>query len=100
MSDKKEFPIKKKERELLKQKLFKPMDTIHCKGIISIEEIPDERMFSGDLGIQISSTGKVWICINGFAFLRFNPISLDYIRGTGFGKETPTSHDKNEEDKP
>jgi len=79
------------------KKKFKAMDTTHCQGIISIEEISNEKMFYGDLGIQISPNGKVWICINGQAFLRFNPITLDYIRGTGFEKETPTSHNNTED---
>ena len=27
----------------------------------------------GDFGIQIARDGRVWICIDGVAFLRFNP---------------------------
>lgn len=46
----------------------------HQIGIISIE---NKELFSGttkgDLGIQISKDGKVWICINGIAFIRFRP---------------------------
>ncbi len=45
----------------------------HWHGIISIENLPEERMIKGDLGIQIAKDGRVWVCINGVAFLRFNP---------------------------
>lgn len=57
------------------------------QGIISIENIPDEMylkyirgnyynpiFMSGDLSIQIAEDGRVWININGIAFLRFKPI--------------------------
>lgn len=45
----------------------------HAEGIISIEKIPDSKLIKGDLGIQISKDGRVWICIDGIAFLRFRP---------------------------
>lgn len=56
----------------------------HQKGTISIENLPDELRvpgymphilpsMEGDLGIQIASDGRVWVCINGIAFLRFKP---------------------------
>ena len=56
---------------------FKEYSELHSKGIISIETIPKERMIKGDLGIQISENGQVWVCIDGVAFLRFRP----YIEG-------------------
>jgi len=31
-----------------------------------------------DFGIQIAKNGRVWICIDGVAFLRFSPIRKDY----------------------
>ena len=52
---------------------FKEYPEMHSKGIISIENIPKEKIINGDLGIQISKNGRVWICIDGIAFLRFNP---------------------------
>lgn len=51
----------------------------HQKGIISIETIPEKKLFEGDLGVQIADDGRVWICINGIAFLRFRP----QIKGEG-----------------
>lgn len=40
---------------------------------MTIEYIPDKLLKDDDLGIQISEDGRVWICINGKAFLRFHP---------------------------
>ena len=54
--------------------VFKEMDETHSQGVISIENLPEKKMFNGDLGIQISKDGRVWVCINGSAFLRFKPI--------------------------
>ena len=52
---------------------MKELKETHQEGLISIENIPDQRYFIGDLGLQIAKDGKVWVCINGIAFLRFNP---------------------------
>lgn len=59
---------------------MKEVKETHQKGLISIENIPDQRSFIGDLGIQIAKDGRVWVCINGIAFLRFKP------EGMGFGE--------------
>lgn len=57
--------------------VFKEMDETHSQGIISLENTPKELfengIIKGDLGIQIATNGKVWVCINGIAFLRFRP---------------------------
>jgi len=45
----------------------------HQYGIISLENVPVERMIEGDLGVQIAEDGRVWVCINGAAFIRFHP---------------------------
>lgn len=26
-----------------------------------------------DLGVQVAADGRVWVCVNGLAFLRFKP---------------------------
>lgn len=47
----------------------------HQRGIISIENLEELSMVTrGDLGIQIAKDGRVWVCINGMAFLRFKPM--------------------------
>ena len=50
----------------------------HQQGVISIENMPDKlngvpAIMRGDLGIQIVRDGRIWVCINGMAFLRFSP---------------------------
>lgn len=57
--------------------VFKEMEETHSQGIISIENIPYDKIVNGDLGIQIGSDGRVWVCIDGVAFLRFKPMNID-----------------------
>lgn len=45
----------------------------HKKGLITIENPPGQLSLVDDFGIQIAKDGRVWICINGIAFLRFKP---------------------------
>lgn len=55
-------------------KKFPVIKETHMKGNISIESIPKSKnLLDDDLGIQIAEDGRVWICINGKAFLRFFP---------------------------
>ena len=57
----------------------KELKETHWQGNISIENMPEElkshipSYMKGDFGIQIAKDGRVWICINGIAFLRFSP---------------------------
>lgn len=51
----------------------------HQEGIISLENslmFKDKTIIKGDLGVQIATDGRIWICINGIAFLRFLPKQL------------------------
>uniref|UniRef100_A0A6M3JLY9 Uncharacterized protein n=1 Tax=viral metagenome TaxID=1070528 RepID=A0A6M3JLY9_9ZZZZ len=60
---------------------MKEYQETHQQGIISIEnkseilnrEIDFTEMIKGDFGIQIAKDGRVWICINGIAFICFRP---------------------------
>ncbi len=45
----------------------------HQQGIISIEKKFPIGVIKGDLGIQIAPDGRIWVCIDGIAFLRFRP---------------------------
>lgn len=48
----------------------------HRSGMVSIhnqEFIEQEDLLNADFGLQISSDGRVWVCINGMAFIRFKP---------------------------
>ena len=44
----------------------------HVRGSLSIEKDLTSEM-DCDFGIQISIDGRVWICIDGVAFIRFKP---------------------------
>jgi len=52
----------------------------HQQGLISIENLPWDpekpvKVIKGDFGIQIAADGRVWVCINGVAFIRFKPLT-------------------------
>ena len=57
--------------------MAKEYPATHQQGIISIENMPEGLVIEGDLGIQIARDGRVWVCINGVAFLRFKPMPKD-----------------------
>ena len=50
----------------------KPYDEIHMSGSLSIE-YPAVTTVDCDFGIQIAADGRVWVCINSEAFIRFKP---------------------------
>jgi len=60
---------------------MKELKETHWKGVISIENLDSiithlkdpSKYIEGDFGIQIAKDGRVWICINGVAFIRFRP---------------------------
>ena len=64
---------------------MKEIKETHQKGTISIENIPTalESFNQGeitapsyaevDLSLQVAKDGRIWICINEIAFLRFKP---------------------------
>ena len=66
----------------------------HQQGTISIENAVEvfgqlsQNNYIGDFGVQISRDGRVWICVNGIAFIRFKPVSGD-VGGN-------TLHEKNQ----
>lgn len=48
----------------------------HQHGYITLENMEQFgklTVLQADLGVQIARDGRVWICINGIAFLRFTP---------------------------
>ena len=48
----------------------------HQKGLITIEQIPEKSLI-GNFGIQIARDGRIWICIDGVAAIRFKPLSKE-----------------------
>lgn len=57
--------------------MIKEYAETHQRGMISLEYLPEERMIEGDFGIQIAKDGRVWICIDGVAFIRFKPAAKE-----------------------
>lgn len=49
----------------------------HQCGHLSIENMPSISEINGecDLGIHIANDGRIWVCINGIAFIRFKPVN-------------------------
>ena len=47
----------------------------HQNGMISIENEFKPGYFKGNIGIQIAKDGRIWVCIDGIAFIRFKPDS-------------------------
>ena len=48
----------------------------HRQGHVSVENldfIKEMDLQDADFGIQICGDGRVWVCINGIAFIRFKP---------------------------
>lgn len=58
---------------------MKPYEETHQQGTIflgNLEELGiagQDMQIHGDLGVQIAEDGRVWVCINGIAFVRFSP---------------------------
>lgn len=69
-----------KEVMILDEAKIKEYPETHQEGYILIKDnIPVGSHIEGDFGVQIASDGRVWICIDGLAFIRFSPYS-DYER--------------------
>jgi len=45
----------------------------HQQGNIFFEQSVEQGVLFGDLGVQVSSDGRVWICVDGKALIRFTP---------------------------
>ena len=87
----------------------KPYKETHMDGVISIEDDPFLKFISakdrqypfpgycgrfhrvnqikGDFGIQIAEDGRVWICIDGVAFIRFVPSNKYHTVGSKLNPE-------------
>lgn len=50
----------------------------HQQGFIFIEQDLKKGVIEGDIGIQIAKDGRIWICINSKAVIRFNGNILKY----------------------
>jgi hypothetical protein len=53
-------------------KRVKAYPETHIQGWITCEN-KVEFPLEGDIGVMVSEDGRVWVCINGIAFLRVTP---------------------------
>jgi hypothetical protein len=73
---------------------IKPYDELHMDGMMFLENDPFHKygssVVNGDFGIQIGEDGRVWICFDGVAFIRFAPSDkyVAYSRKLKGGRET------------
>ena len=56
----------------MKKQVLKELKETHLQGHLSVEA-DIKSSLNCDFGIQIFSDGRVWICIDGIAFIRFKP---------------------------
>jgi hypothetical protein len=54
-------------------KNVKPYDLSYINGIISIEKELKPKLFKGSIGLQVSRSGKIWLCIDRQAVIRVSP---------------------------
>jgi hypothetical protein len=57
---------------------MKPYPETHQEGLITIER-PLYKSQIGKFGIQIARDGRIWICIEGLAVIRFKPLTKEQL---------------------
>lgn len=48
----------------------------HQRGVLFIENLESIQAMDKsncDVGLQVSHDGRIWLCVNGIAFIRFRP---------------------------
>jgi len=53
--------------------MVKEYKETHQTGFITFEKNIKVGFIDGDIGIQIAEDGRIWLCINGEAVIRFRP---------------------------
>jgi streptogramin lyase len=53
-------------------KKLKEIKETHILGYLSVESMPKGGP-NTDFGIQVAPDGRIWICVEGVAVLRFTP---------------------------
>ena len=52
---------------------------IHQQGMLSLENLEEVLKMdrqSCDVGLQTSVDGRIWLCVNGMALVRFKPARI------------------------
>ena len=67
--------LEKLIQKFIEKRIIKAHEEIHQQGIISIEQALPIGIIKGDIGIQKAIDGRIWICIDGIATIRFRPFN-------------------------
>ena len=54
-----------------------PYEVLHQDGSLSIEKALTAVHRHCDLGVQIARDGRIWLCVDGQAYIRFKPMSKE-----------------------
>ena len=54
-----------------------PYSVFHQEGVLSIEKALTAVHRHCDLGIQIARDGRIWLCVNAEAYVRFKPMNKE-----------------------
>lgn len=57
-----------------------PYDETHQAGYLSVEQDLKRGIKECHVGVQIAEDGRIWICVNGVALLRFKPASEKFMK--------------------
>jgi len=60
------------------EKKIPEIPVTYMKGLLSVE-LPMTSQIC-DIGIQTSEDGRIWLCVDGVAFIRFKPLSDKMIK--------------------
>lgn len=63
--------------------MVEPYPVLHQDGVLSVEMELPKGVNLGDVGIQIARDGRIWLCYNGQAYIRFKPLTkkmMDYFK--------------------
>jgi hypothetical protein len=52
---------------------MKELPETHQKGLLTVEQEFKNGIY--DVGIQIAEDGRIWLCVDGEAFIRFKPLN-------------------------
>jgi len=63
-----------------KEKIIESYPEIHQSGYLSIEKCIPKSLKECDFGVQIAEDGRIWVCVDGDAFLRFKPATEGFRR--------------------
>ena len=58
----------------------KSIDFISEEGMIFIEQELTRGYRKGQIGVNVAPNGKVWICLDGIAVIRFAPGTPEFMK--------------------